>query len=124
MSRTFRKKDYELKNIPNKDGTKVAGFYTMEVTKDGYDYNCRHRLYGYQKYYRKPTRQEHNEDYYRIHGETKRADSKFRQLVNNRVKKMSRLEARKQLKLFMLNIEHEVMLNRKENFVKQWFWLD
>lgn len=121
MSRTFRKKGYELENITDKDGTKVAGFYTMEVTKHGYEYNWRHGLSGFQKYYRKPTRQEHNKEYYRIHGETECSDSEFRQFVLGKATKKSRMTARKQLKLFMLDDEYEVILNRKEKFVKQWF---
>lgn len=66
MSRTFRRKGYEEANMSWKDGTKVAGFYTQ----DNWCY-----LGGSRKAfitYRKPTRQEHNEAYWHIHGDSNR----------------------------------------------------
>lgn len=117
MSHTFRKKGYEQKYIKEKGGTKVAGFYTQQP----YCFITNYHRFFTSIEFRKPTRQEHNKEYYRIHGETKRSDSEFRQFVLGKVNKKSRMIARKQLKLFMLDDEYEVILNRKERFVKQWF---
>ena len=64
MSRTFRRKGYEVANMHWKNGTKVAGFYTV---RDG-TYNS-HSLSDKGLNFRKPTRQEHNKEYWNIHGD-------------------------------------------------------
>lgn len=69
MSRTFRRKGYEEANMSWKSGTKVAGFYTecdvvfTKVVKGWFIY------YKHAEVYRKPTRQEHNKEYWRIHSD-------------------------------------------------------
>ena len=139
MSRTFRKKGYELKYAKEKLCTKMDGYnngvFQGELLKKGLTKVCRFyigmpwwtirnfRYYAQEGYYN-PSKQEFYKEYYRIHGETKRSDSEFRKLVNGWVNKKNRTESKKQLFKFMKDNEYEVLLNRKETFVNQWFWND
>ena len=111
MSRTFRRKGYDAANMAWKDGTKIAGFYTetdwyyIRVEKvDG----CCFKSY---KTYRKPTRQEHNKEYWRIHGESNNSNSwspgwDYR---NMRMKE-NRMLTKTELFKFMKDTDYEVMV--------------
>jgi len=68
MSRTFRRKNYELTN-PNSWGFKTAGYYTeydYSVVESGYVIR-----YGVERY-RAPTKHEYHKHYWRIHGDSHR----------------------------------------------------
>lgn len=111
MSRTFRRKGYEEANMTWKDGTKVAGFYTtcdveyVRYTEDGT------KKLEYLYTYRKPTRQEHNKEYWRIHGESNNANywSPGRWYRNNRMKE-NRMLTKTELFKYMKDADYEVMV--------------
>jgi hypothetical protein len=110
MSRTFRRKGYEAANMTWKNGTKVAGFYTtydveyVQYTEDGI------KKHGYLCTYRKPTRQEHNKEYWRIHGDSHRnywsPDWNYR---SARVKE-NRMLTKGELFKYMKDTDYEVMV--------------
>lgn len=70
MSKTFRRKGYEYTQgrSYHRRGRKTAGFYTM---KDGYWWG-KHSFAGEDSIatFRKPTRREYYEEFWRIHGDT------------------------------------------------------
>jgi len=65
MSRTFRRKNWELQH-PNRSGSKVNGFYTEydKVIRTGNGHG------GYYEY-RPMTEREKNDKYYTIHADSK-----------------------------------------------------
>lgn len=65
MSRTFRRKGFERTQGATWDrrGDKVAGYYTR------YEWD---RAWGWLMIFRKPTKQEFYENYWRIHGDSHR----------------------------------------------------
>lgn len=71
MSRTFRRKNYELQNATSWDrqGRKAGGFYTEKVWNRGSTWS-----WGWYTY-RPMTERERNEAYWFNHGESKSAQS-------------------------------------------------
>ena len=110
MSRTFRRKGYEEANMNWKDGTKVAGFYTETdwhfiITEEISVF------FNSYKTHRKPTRQEHNKEYWRIHGESQSASTwspnRFHRLYRM---KENRMLTKGELFRYMKDTDYEVMV--------------
>jgi hypothetical protein len=110
MSRTFRRKGYEAANMAWKDGTKIAGYYT--ATDWNYIKVQELNDWHFESYktYRKPTRQEHNKEYWRIHGDSHRNYwSPSRSYRNARMEENRTLTKNEIIK-FMKDTDHEVMV--------------
>lgn len=88
MSRTFRRKGFEEANMNWKDGTKVAVFYTETDWHSVKNKDGSRNMWANYAAYRKPTRKEHNKEYWRVHGESNNANywSPGRRYRNNKMK--------------------------------------
>lgn len=106
MSRTFRRKGYEVANMHWKNGTKVARFYTV---RDG-TYNSR-SLSDKGLNFRKPTRQEHNKEYWWIHSESKSSNSWSPSWSHRNMRmKENRMLTKTELSNYMKDKEYEVIV--------------
>jgi hypothetical protein len=104
MSRTFRKKNYEVENHTSWDtkGKKIAGFYTERTLH--YEHG------GFWYTYDIPTKQQYVDSYWKIHGESRSGNSVSpgKEYRRNRMKE-NRAITRQELAKFFKNTEYEVM---------------
>lgn len=115
MSRTFRRKGYESANRYWKEGTKVAGFYTeYDVEHTSYVEDGTPK-YGYLCKYRKPTRHEHNKQYWGIHGDGRYRDYGRDYYFLNNLQKRHRMAVKTELFRYLKNTEHEVIIQYKKD---------
>lgn len=110
MSRTFRRKGYEEANMPWKEGTKTAGFYTETDWYSVKNKDGSRNMWANYAAYRKPTRDEHNKAYWSIHSDNHpNAWSPGRWYRNNRMKE-NRMLTKTELFKYMKNTDYEVMV--------------
>lgn len=124
MSRTFRRKGYEVANMTWKDGTKIAGFYTETdwhyIRVQDVEGCC---FKSYKTTYRKPTRQEHNKQYWRIHGDNNPNQWCPGRFYRKPTTKWNREFNKNELFKYMRNDEYECLFeDNPRSCFRMWDW--